>query len=332
LHILKKKRIFAAVMKISDYIQRIFRRESSVLHTNGREVLNPFAMSRFPFGNVIFLNIVELLTDLASEVHWAAIKKTDVVLFAEFRSFYDKYGRQILTRLYIDGFVIIGYKNGFRWLNSNEYYCISDTDATNVRPHDEEMQVYVMKSQTYCGTRCSDKQLLLPFLTFLDNVLNASNTVSARMGSVIVASPKNLTNSPTAVVLNKEQKDALEKETQDEYGALSAQKLFMVLPREMAFQVINLAGLDQRTTEKARMVILAIADRIKVPANQIAIIDANSSKSLSNGSELREGDYNKYQSFERLLNTTFLQLADSCGLKLTYTMDNKPKRPTEGLA
>ncbi len=319
-------------MKISDYIQRIFRRGASMLRTNGRDVLNPFTISCLPFGNVIFLNIVELLTDLASEVHWVALKKVDVIRFAEFRSFYDMYGRQILTRLYSDGFVVIGYKNGFRWLKQNEYYCISDTDATLVRPRDEEMQVYVMKSQTYECTGCSDKQLLQPYLTFLDNVLNASNTVSARMGSVIVASPKNLTNAPTAVVLNKEQKDALEKETQDEYGALSAQKLFMVLPREMAFQVINLAGLDQRTTEKARLAILAIADRIKVPANQIAIIDANSSKSLSNGSELREGDYNKYQSFERLLNTTFLRLADSCGLQLTYTMDNKPKRPMEGLA
>ena len=316
-------------MKIVDYIRRVFGRGASVLHTSGRAVINPFAMSCYPFGNVIFLNIVELLTDLASEVRWAALKKVDVVCFAEFRSFYNKYGRQILTRLYSDGFVVIGYKNGFRWLSQNEYYCTSDTDATVVRPRDEEMQVYVMKSQTYESTQMSDKQLLLPFLSFLDNVLNASNTVSARMGSVIVASPKNLTNAPTAVVLNKEQKDALEKETQDEYGALSAQKLFMVLPREMAFQVINLAGLDQRTTEKARMAILAIADRVKVPANQIAIIDANSSKSLSNGSELREGDYSKYQSFERLLNSTFLQLAESCGLSLTYTMDNKPKRDTE---
>lgn len=318
-------------MNIIDYIQRVFRRGSAILRTSGRDVINPFAMSCLQFGNVIFLNIVELMTDLSSEVHWNALRKSDTVMFAEFRSFYDRYGRQILTRLYTDGFAVIGYKNGFRWLTSNDYTCISDTDETIVRAYDEEMQVYVMKSPTYDCFGMSDKQMLLPFITFLDNVLNASNTVSARMGSVVVASPKNPSNAPTAVVLKGEQKDELEKETQDEYGALSSQKLFMVLPREMAFQVINLAGLDQKTTEKARLAILAIADRVKVPANQIAIIDANSSKSLSNGSELREGDYSKYQSFERLLNNTFLQLAESCGLKLTYTMDNKPKRPTEGL-
>ena len=67
-------------------------------------------------------------------------------------------------------------------------------------------------------------------------------------------------------------------------------------------------------------------DRVKVPANQVAIIDANSSKTLSNGTELREGDYNKYQSFERLLNHTFVRLAEEMGMDLTYTIYNKPLR------
>ena len=74
------------------------------------------------------------------------------------------------------------------------------------------------------------------------------------------------------------------------------------------------------------MAVLAICDRMKVPANQVAIIDANSSKSLSNGSELREGDFNKYQSFERLLNRTFVQMAQAYGMTVDYTIYNKPIR------
>lgn len=315
-------------MRITDYIRQIFRRGDVVLRRNNTIINNVFE-PRMRFGDVVFLNMVELLTDLSTEVSWIPMEGTDKVLFAEFRHFYNKLGKQILTKIYYDGYIVIGYKAGFRLLNTNEYYCTSTTDATVVRAHDSEMQVYVMRSAIYDLYQKSDKQMVQPFVEFLDNVLNASNTVSARLGSVIVASPKNLTNAPTAVVLTKEQKDELERETQDEYGALDRQKLFMVLPREMAFQVINLAGLDQRTNDKVRLAILAIADRVKVPANQIAMIDANSSKSLSNGGELREGDYNKYQSFERLLNYTFLQLAESVGLRLTYTMDNKPKRETE---
>ena len=88
--------------------------------------------------------------------------------------------------------------------------------------------------------------------------------------------------------------------------------------------------------------MLAIADRIKVPANQVGLIDAMSSKSLSNGSELREGDYNKYQSFERLLDCTFVQFARDLGLypgmsevvqgevvRGYYTIYNKPKQSAQ---
>jgi hypothetical protein len=94
----------------------------------------------------------------------------------------------------------------------------------------------------------------------------------------------------------------------------------------MHFQVIGMDGVDRKLTEKVRACVLAICDRVKVPANQVAIIDANSSKTLSNGTELREGDYNKYQSFERLLNHTFVRLAEEMGMDVDYTIYNKPER------
>jgi hypothetical protein len=100
----------------------------------------------------------------------------------------------------------------------------------------------------------------------------------------------------------------------------------MILPRGMHFQVIGMDGIDRKLTEKVKTCVLAICDRVKVPANQVAIIDANSGKTLANGTELREGDYNKYQSFERLLNHTFVRLADEMGMDLTYTIYNKPLR------
>lgn len=317
-------------MNITDFFHRIFRPSESVLRRNVFFSYGDPMASRFAFGDVIFLNIVELLTDLAEEVEWKHTNDRDTMRFAEFVRFFGVTGKVVLTRLYFDGYAVIGYREGrgFWAMTTQEYRCLSKTDATVVAPNDSDVQVYVMKSSTWEVTQRSDKAVLRPFIEFLDNVLNASNTVSARLGSLIVCSPANLSNAPTQVVFNKEQKAEIEEEISKEYGALREQKQIMVLPRQMSFQTINLAGLDQRTSEKARLAILAIADRIKVPANQIAFIDANSSKSLANGTELREGDYNKYQSFERLLNGTFCKFAEAMGLQVDYTLYNKPQRAT----
>lgn len=316
-------------MNIIDKIGGIFRRGANVLVNQSIIPFSQFAESRMPFGIVVFQNIVELLTDITNDVMLVNKKPTeDVMRFALFKAFFDSWGKFVLTRLYLDGFVVIGYSpvKGFRVLGVNEYMTISTEDKSIVKPLDDSIEVYVMKSSMWMQRTMSDRQFLNPFIEFLDNVLNASNTASARLGNLVVASPANGANAPTAVVLNEKQKDELEEQMQKEYGALREQKQIMLLPRQMNFQTISLAGLDMRTTEKARLAILAICDRIKVPANQVAIIDANSSKSLSNGSELREGDFNKYQSFERLLNQTFIKMANDMNIAVDYTIYNKPQR------
>ena len=154
--------------------------------------------------------------------------------------------------------------------------------------------------------------------------MNGSATVSKRLGAVVVASPKNLNNAPTAVVLSDEQKKKLEKDMREDYGALNKQSNLMILPREMTWQTINLAGLDLKMQEKVKTAILAIVDRIKIPANQVAIIDAQSSKQLANGGEIREGDKLKYKTFKRLFERTFVDMATYYGLKISYEVDGEP--------
>lgn len=289
---------------------------------------------RLDYARVIFRNIIELLTDLANDVTWVNAGGNNM-LFANFVQFYNVYGKQILNRLYKFGFVVIGYKSGrgfFMMYPNTDYIETSKNDKSIVVATDPLVSVYVMRSATYKEDAVSDFKLLSPFLSFLNDVLNASATISRRLGVVVVASPKNLSNAPTQTILKESDKKELEKQLREEYGALKSQSQIMILPREMSFNTISLATLDIKTQDKARLAILAIADRIKVPANQIAIIDANSSKSLSNGSELREGDFNKYQSFERLLNETFVEMASAIGLNVTYTIYNKPQRATEAPA
>jgi hypothetical protein len=74
-----------------------------------------------------------------------------------------------------------------------------------------------------------------------------------------------------------------------------------------------------------KIAVLAIADKIKIPANQISLIEANTSNALSNGGEIEQGDFQKYQAFERLLQSTFVELAKMLQIQITYAIKNKPK-------
>jgi hypothetical protein len=186
--------------------------------------------------------------------------------------------------------------------------------------------VYVLKSDSFRMHGKSDKMMLAGFLKYLNNVLNASNTTTARLGSLIMASPKQLTGSPTMTTLTKLEKDEAETEISENYGGLRNQKQILIWKQAMDFTTVNLSGLDSKTIEKSKFAIQAICDRIKVPSNQVSIIDGSSSNGLSNGGELREGDLLKYKAFERLLNKTLVKMAKDLDLVIDYTIYNKPMR------
>ena len=284
-------------------------------------------MCRYSFATLIWYNICDLLTDIIEDVKISGTNAAQIAQVATFRAFVYAWGKSILQKLFDDGFVVIAYDRTFLrfWiLDATEYRRKTEDGVTIIEPKDETLDVYVMKSATFVMYDKSDKDLCHGFLSFMDDVLNGSATVSKRLGAVVVASPKNLTNAPTATVLTEEQKKKLEKDMRDDYGALSSQSNIMLLPREMSWQTINLAGLDLKMQEKVKTAILAIVDRIKIPANQVAIIDAQSNKSLANGGEIREGDKLKYKTFRRLFERTFADMARFYGLQIEYVIDGEP--------
>lgn len=316
-------------MKIKDRIRNFFFRGWQLLFKTGFGT--GWSCGCFPFGNTIFRNAVEILTDLCNDVEWTTNDMSGRMAFAEFKVFFERNAQSLLWRYYRQGFAVVGRhktSGSLRIMDANEYTQVSKGDATYVEAINPEWECHVVSSDIFREEAMSDYDLCLPFIKFLDNILNASNTSSEKMGTFVVATPETPSSSPTAIVMNKEQKQELEKEMEDEYGSLSHQRHIMLLPRGMKFQTVSLDGLDRKLTEKVRLCVLVICDRIKVPANQVAIIDANSSKALANGSELREGDFAKYQSFERLLERTFGRLADELNLKVDYTIYNKPTRAT----
>lgn len=325
--------IFAAKfedMRILDEIKRRFYRAGEVINWWGaRPWFDNWGFCNHKFAEVIWYNICDILTDLIEDVKIQNEAATDISLqkYIAFKVFVYTHGKQVLQRLFDEGYVVIGYntKSFVFWqMRESEYNKVTEDDATIVKPRNPEVRAYVMKSSTYLTYAKSDRAICKGFLDFLDDVLNASATVSKRLGAVVVASPKNLTNAPTATVLTKEQKNDLEKQMREDYGALSNQSNIMLLPREMSWQVINLAGLELRMQEKVKTAILAIVDRIKIPANQVAIIDAQGTKQLANGSEIREGDKLKYKTFRRLFERTFVDMAREYGLRISYQIDGEP--------
>lgn len=310
-------------MKIIDEIKNLIPSRFRVI--NRAEFVNPFGVvAKKPYGNILWLNCCELLTDLCDDVVLSYSGNRDkLYTFYAFKNFFYLYGAKTLQLLFDYGFAVIGWNGSKFWLmQNNEYRLKSNGDATTAEPINKEHQIYVMCSAVYQKTNQSDRALVASWIDLADDILNASATINNRMGVVVVASPKNSAN--VNVILTKSQKEEIEKELRTDYGALRNQSQVLVIPREMNWETINLAGLDLKTFGKIRQITLAICDRIKVPANQIAVIDANAMKSLSNGSELREGDKLKYKSFRRLFERTFADFARAINLKISYTIDGEP--------
>lgn len=324
-------------MTLRDYVSRIFpwlSKKTSVLRSGYYQGWE--GLSCLPFGELIFRNIVELLTDLANDVEWQHRDTRDAMTFARFNRFFKDDGCCALWHVYRNGYAVIGLDKetgAMRLLNDNEYDRQSvGNGAVVITAKDYRLFCYVMKSPVYADEARSDWDLCRPFVKFLDNTLNASNTACAKMGAFVVASPETPSGAPASVKLGPDDKKEMEKEISNEYGLLNRQRQIMLLPRGMRFDTISLTGIDTKMVERVKMCVCAIADRIKVPSNQIAIIDAASSKTLANGTELREGDFNKYQSFERLLNRTFVKFAEDLGLRVDYTIYNKPERAANNTA
>lgn len=334
--------------RLREILDGVFRRGTRYYRGFGVS-LGGFKMSCLPFAETVFFNAVGLLTDLTNDVTWRFGEKADISLASAFKKFYNTYAKVVLTNYFVEGYVVIAHEvigegaarvDSFRMARKEDYVKHTEKEYVTFTPTDHAkangIELYVIASSTIETTGKSHRQLAQPYLTYLDNALNASNTITQRLGAMVVASPAGTQN--TFGRLNEQEKHEIEEEIKKEYGALAQQSQFLLLPKEMNMQVVSLASLDLKTDSRVRTAVLAIADLVKVPANQIGMIDANSSKALSNGSELIAGDLAKYKSFERLLDETFGRMVRDLGLPpvgyenidgvetpIYYGIYNKPK-------
>lgn len=287
---------------------------------------NGWATLRLPFGDVIFRNGYSLLTNIINDVTFRRLKGS-ISDFAMFKLFIQEQGQMALNLLFERGYIVISYSSVGLYIMDEEEYTVKWRDNNLIiEPREQGRKIFVLISDIFAEKQVPYKVFLSPYIRYIDNVLNSSATLNERFGTLIIGSPKNLSQAPTEIVLPKSEKERLERELTEDYGSLNRQKQIMLLPREMSWQTINLAGFDNNTTQKINLAVCIIADSLQIPSNQIALIDTQNTKAFANGSELREGDFMKYATFERLLNQTFIKLANGLNLSVDYTIYNKPTR------
>src|SRR5574344_978192 len=133
----------------------------------------------------------------------------------------------------------------------------------------QELEVFY--SDTYEIFGMSDAALLKDTLKAIDNSLNASQTIIKRLGAVIVGTPEQPTQNPQMVQIDKDTKELLEKDTQNDYGMLDEQKQFMFLRRPLKLQRIALGGKDLLITENVEMFTKILCDNMDIPYDVMAM-------------------------------------------------------------
>ena len=312
---------------------RNFIASNHIVRWLGRGYAYPLEISAHKFGETIYINIAQLLTDIYAELVWTT--RTETSMWKAWKAWVDRNGQRVILRLLTGkGYVVVGYHSqvdaagnvswAFYELADDKYTTRKVGDVEKVVCKDATQLYFVLRSPTFEQTGMSDHDLCHGYIKMIDAVLNGATTTAERLGAYVMLTPKSDNFGGT---LDEQEKDELEKETEKSYGMLKGQKQVMILPRPMDASIVSLAQADIRMNDKARLAILAIADRLKVPANQIAIIDGGQSKSFANGTEYREGDMAKYRSFRRLIDSTLYDMAVELGMHPDYVLENEPKSP-----
>ena len=182
------------------------------------------------------------------------------------------------------------------------------TQSLNEWTYDgQELEIFY--SDTYEIFGMSDAALQKDTLKAIDNSLNASQTVIKRLGAVIVGTPEQPTQNPQMVQIDKDTKELLEKDTQNDYGMLDEQKQFMFLRRPLKLQRIALGGKDLLITENVEMFTKILCDNMDIPYDVMAMSGqstfANQEQAEKSMQDTAEAFISKIWTFFNVMNISF---------------------------
>lgn len=324
--------LYLCSVKITNAIQSWWRGRRNNVLFNANQIIRGSGMIELqqykPFGDTVFYNCVGLVTDLAGETNVTV--GGDIFLAASFKQLFDNYAELAWHLYYKKGYFVVGRRDDYLWVMGEDEYSRQSDSADGevyIRAKDGDITTYVIKSDKMQVMGESHYMLCKPYVEYISAVMTSSLMTHKRMGVTVLASPETSQGALMPTTLDDPQIADLENEYQKKFGALKNQSTLMLFPQAMKVQTVSLATLDIKAAEKVRMGITAIADTLRIPANQLAEIDANKSAALSNGGEMREGDRLKYSTYKRLWYSTFGRLANTLGLPdATITLDNDPTK------
>ena len=182
------------------------------------------------------------------------------------------------------------------------------TQSLNEWTYDgQELEIFY--SDTYEIFGMSDAALLKDTLKAIDNSLSASQTVIKRLGAVIVGTPEQPAQNPQMVQIDKDTKELLEKDTQNDYGMLDEQKQFMFLRRPLKLQRIALGGKDLLITENVEMFTKILCDNMDIPYDVMAMSGqstfANQEQAEKSMQDTAEAFISKIWTFFNVMNISF---------------------------
>lgn len=276
----------------SDYVNLAYRRFNEF-----------FGISSYCYADAVVMSILDPFFVALKNTSWQSEGNNNSELFAKFDLFVKKNAESVFFGMFKTGYVCV-YDDGDR-------FSIGDR-------HDKK-PIFTFFHTDYKHTGKSTERLLQPFLTYLDNILNAANTSVRRLGIMAFLMPK--VDAYGNGLTEKELKKA-EEELQENYGVLESQRLIKITSHDYSLNTLNIGGANLQFDNRLQSVIKIIAGKIGVPYELVpAAIIGNPNQTGVYQSEAMKRLYvavTRYCEY-------FVNFAETLGLRVTYVNNDAPK-------
>lgn len=280
-----------------------------LLHWGGAVGFGGLTLSNNKYADVIVASMLDQLCNSLRGTNWSPLSQGSRD-FVCFKDFFDTQADAVINALFQDGVApVVRDEDGF--------FRLADVDKP----------FYLFKSTDFIRYGKSSRALLMPFLNYLDDILNAANTSVRRLGVMAFLMPKTDTYGNG---LTDEEIDREERRLQADYGVLDSQKIVKMTTQDYTLGVLNIGGAQLQLDARLQAVVKVICGKLGVPYELVpaAII----------GNPNQTGVYQK-EAVKRLYQLAaayaemFVTFAKSFGLSVDYDFPNAPKDyETEGEA
>lgn len=263
-----------------------------------------FGITRYQYADAVVASILDPFFVGLKNTKWTNEGGTDSLTFAKFDILFKQHADDVFFLMYKDGYANV-YDNGeLFYVNNNELA---------LKP------IYTFLHSDYKHFNKSTAELLKPFLTYLDNILNSANTSIKRMGVMAFLMPK--VDAYGNGLTEKELK-AAEESLQNEYGTLESQRLVKITSHDYTLATLNIGGANLQFDSRLQSVIKIISGKIGVPYELVsAAIIGNPNQT---GVYQSEAMKRLYVSIRRYCEM-FVNFAESLGLRTSFVNLDAPK-------